>query len=415
MTLKSGNIHVKAWIIFILVALFLVYEMALQVYPAVITDQLMRDLQLNAYGLGLMSGIYFYTYTLMQIPAGLLFDRYHIRTVILLPLTICIAGAFLFSIATSAYTASLGRLLMGAGSAFAFISVLVVANDLFHPRQFAFLAGTAQMLAAFGAIAGGLPLIGFINEFGWRTPLVYISVAGLLLVSLIWLVVRYPKQHTAVDSMSMQQSLRLICRNPQTWYIAIYACLLWAPMSAFASLWGVPFLSHYHHLSKDAAVHANSLMWVGIAIGSPLLGWWSDYIGQRKLPLALSALLGFISLSIVVFIPDLPFIAIAACLFLAGAACSGQALSFAVVRENNIPGTHAGAIGFNNMAVVIAGAFFQPLVGKLVQYHSQGLIENNAPVYSSHDYLFGISIIPLCFIAAYLLTVVFIRETYCKP
>ena len=407
----------KVWFIFILVALFLVYEMGLQVYPAVITEQLMRDLHIDAFGLGLMSGVYFYTYTIMQIPAGLLFDRYHIRTVIVIPLTVCIAGAFLFSAAQSPLMASAARLLMGAGSAFAFISVLVVANDLFHPRHFAFLAGTAQMLAAFGAIAGGLPLVSFINSYGWRRPLMFISLVGLILVILIGLFVRYQKTGNA-DSrerkLGVKDSLKLICRNPQTWFIAVYACLLWAPMSAFASLWGVPFLTSYHGLTKEAAVNANSLMWVGIAVGSPLLGWWSDYIGLRRLPLVLSAFIGFIGLSIVIFIPDLPFSVIATALFLAGTACSGQALSFAVVRENNTPGTHAAAIGFNNMAVVIAGALFQPLVGKLIQSHSMKTIEKGLPVYYPQDYLSGTSILPGCFLLGALIAFYFINETCCK-
>lgn len=407
----------KAWFIFILVSLFLVYEMGLQVYPAVITDQLMRDLHINAYGLGLMSGIYFYTYTLMQIPAGLLFDRYSIRTVIVIPLSICIAGAFLFSTADSPIAASVARLLMGAGSAFAFISVLVVANDLFHPKHFAFLAGTAQMLAALGAIAGGLPLVGFIKDYGWRKPLEVISVLGLILVLLTWLMVRYRKpalEGAAKQQLRIRDSLRMIASNPQTWFIAVYACLLWAPMSAFASLWGVPFLTTYQHLSKAAAVNANSLMWVGIAIGSPLLGWWSDYIGRRRLPLTLSALIGFIALSVVIFIPNLPFIWIAVALFLTGVACSGQALSFAVVRENNAPGTHAAAIGFNNMAVVIAGALFQPMVGKLIQLHFTGSIENGVPVYHASDYLFGTCILPVCFLLGTLLAIAFIHETHCR-
>jgi len=155
-------------------------------------------------------------------------------------------------------------------------------------------------------------------------------------------------------------------------------------------------------------------MWVGIALGSPLLGWWSDYIGRRRLPLALAAFIGFIGLATVIFVPKLPFFIIAISLFLAGAACSGQALSFAIVRENNTPGTHAAAIGFNNMAVVIAGALFQPLVGKLIQLHASGTIENGLPLYTARDYWLGTSILPGCFLLGALLAFYFIKETYCQ-
>ena len=63
-------------IIFLLAALFLIYEMAVQVSPSVMTKQLMKDFSINAGALGWMASVYFYSYTIMQIPAGILFDRY---------------------------------------------------------------------------------------------------------------------------------------------------------------------------------------------------------------------------------------------------------------------------------------------------------------------------------------------------
>jgi MFS family permease len=404
----------KAIFLYILVALFLAYEMAEQVSPGIMTHQLMRDLGLNALTLGVMSGMYFFTYTIMQIPAGLVYDRYQVRYVVAGPIILCALGALLLGHAPNLILASLGRMLMGVGGAFAFIAVLVVAADVFPARYFALVAGITQLLAAVGAMGGQLPLVPLVHAVGWRVTLFYIAAVGFVLAVLTWIFLRYQRTH-AVDNkkIPIKQSLKTIFSNRQTWIIALYACLLWAPMAAVASLWGVPFLMAAG-LTHATAATVNSFLWVGIAIGSPLLGWCSDLLGRRCLPLMLSALIGLLAFVVVVIDPHLPFMLLCLLFLLAGAACAGQVLSFAVVKENNQTHNYAAAIGFNNMAVVIAGALFQPLIGKLLQAQWQGVKLNGVPVYLVAHYQMSFMVIVGCYLVAMLLALFGIRETYCR-
>lgn len=406
----------KAILMFFLVALFLVYEMAVQVSPAIITNELMHAFQIDAVGLGLISGCYFYTYTLMQIPAGLLYDRFNVRYVIVLPLIICSIGLLIFAHADNVFAASLARLFMGMGSAFAFIGVLVVAKDVFPDKHFALLAGLTQMLAAFGAMGGELPLLSLVHWLTWRPALSTIALFGFILAFLITIYVRYPKPCTLSEYggsfNGLLASLRSITRQTQTWWIAIYACLLWAPMSAFASLWGIPYLSTEFSLSASSAAGLMSLMWLGIALASPLVGWWSDYVRSRRIPLILCALFGFIAFTAILFCQYLPQWILGILVLIAGAACAGQALSFASVRDNNQAQDQAAAIGFNNLAVVISGAIFQPLVAKMVKWHWQGLTANGLPVYQAADYRIGLSILSVGYLAALIVACVKIQESY---
>lgn len=415
--MKNNTISLsRAIFMFILVALFLVYEMAVQVSPAIITNELMTAFRINAVGLGLISGCYFYTYTLMQIPAGLLYDRFNVRYVIVLPLIICSIGLFLFAQAHSVATASFARLFMGVGSAFAFIGVLVVAKDVFPHRHFALLAGLTQMLAAFGAMGGELPLLALVQHFTWRPTLAGISLSGLVLAILIACYVRYPKPCSLEDygnSLgSLFHSLAAIIKQTQTWWIALYACLMWAPMSAFASLWGIPYLSKQFALSAASAAGLMSFMWLGLALASPLVGWWSDYIGARKTPLIICALTGSIAFIAIMFCAYLPQWILGILVLLAGVACAGQALSFANVRENNAPQHQAAAIGFNNLAVVISGAIFQPLVAKLIEWHSQNILVNGLPQYQANDYQFGLQVVAAAYVIAVFVAIFKIRESY---
>lgn len=398
--------------IYILVSLFLCFEMAVQVSPGVMTSQLMRDFKINAFGLGIMSGFYFYTYTLLQIPAGLFFDRFNVRFVVVIPLLICVMGTFLFSQADNIAVASMARALMGLGSAFAFIAVLVVAADLFPNQYFALLAGITQMLAAFGAMGGEYPLSKMIEVLQWRNTMIVFSVIGLILASLIWIFVRYKKNIANQEvNLNIWQGLKKTVSVSQTWWIALYACLLWAPMVAFASLWGVPFLKSAYNISTSHATTLVSFMWLGLALISPILGFWSDRIRKRKLPLVLSAGVGFLSFFLVLFF-HLPLALVAGLLFFCGAACSGQALSFALVKDISTSNL-ASAIGFNNMAVVISGAIFQPLTGRLIEAHRNGLVHNGV-IYATEDFRFALLTILVAFLIATLVAMICLRESHCE-
>ena len=384
----------RAVLLYAVVSCFLFFEMAVQVSPAVMSSQLMHDLNISAFGLGIMSGMYFYTYTLMQIPSGILFDKYNPRTVIVISILVCTLGTVLFSMAHSIYSGSIARVLMGLGSAFAFVAVLVVTADLFKSRYFAIMTGITQLLAALGAMAGQMPISILLIKMGWRPTLLVLAGIGFLLAIAIWKLLKYERSSYSVHPIAIKTNLKKIIPYPQTWLIALYACLLWAPMSSVASLWGVPFLIAIDHVGQTTAAFLCSLMWLGLAIASPLLGILSTVLENKVIPLSLSAFIGAISFGLLLKF-HLPVIALGILLFLSGAACAGQALSFTVVKENNNLAVRATAIAFNNMAVVISGALFQPLIGKLM-----GSFKNKN----------GLIIILICYVLAFLIALFFIKE-----
>jgi len=357
----------KAFLMYFLASLFLFFEMAVQVSPSVMTSQLMKDLHFGVFGLGLMSGSYFYSYTAMQLPSGALFDRFNPRLVMVISILTCVLGCCLLGLSSNFILACLSRILMGFGSAFAFVSVLVVTADLFPSRYFATLTGVTQMLAAFGAMSGQLPIHFLVNFLGWRPTLFVFALIGLFIAALVYAFLRYDKKiFHSPSTAQVHPNFRAVLKNPQTWLIAVYACLLWAPMSAFTSLWGVPFLIKVDHFAPATAAFFCSLMWLGLAIASPCLGYVCTLFSNNKAGLVSSALLGLLAFTGILFF-SLNAWEMVSLLFLAGAACAGQALSFTLVKENNSPKIIASAIAFNNMAVVISGAIFQPLVGWILR------------------------------------------------
>lgn len=418
--MQSVPLSWRAIIVYSLAAAFLCYEMALQVSPSVMTTQLMRDLSVDAAGLGIISGFYFYSYTLMQIPAGLLFDRFSTRWLTTISLLVCAAGATFFGMADSVMYASLGRFFMGLGSAFAFIGVLVVATRWFPLKYFAFLVGIAQFLAAMDAMGGEAPLASAVNKFGWRPTITWLAFAGGLLALCILFIVHHKPEGTQHSSQKskdygIMRSIQSVLGNLQTWWLALYAFACWAPITAFASLWGVPYLMARYNVSNTLASEAMAMVWIGLGIASPIIGWYSDQLGRRRSLLNFCALVGVIASVILLYVPTIPFALTFVLLFAFGVATAGQILSFAVVRDINRPEVTATAIGVNNMAVVAGGALFQPLVGYLLRLNWTGEIVNNVPVYSVENYTIALLVVPVCFFLSYISGQFLIRETYCKP
>lgn len=410
-----------AAVICILASCFYMYEFILQVSPAVMTNQLINDLKLNALTLGTVAAFYYYSYTPMQLPAGFLFDRFGPRRLLTGAILICAAGAFLFGSTNNIGIASAGRFMMGIGSAFSFIGTLVLISRWFPSRYFAFLTGLVELMSCVGAIVGETPLTIAVEHWGWRQTIVFLGIIGVILALLICLIVRDSPEVVSrghkfqpTSGKTALQSFRQVAANSQTWFIALYSFMVWAPITAFAALWGVPFLVVAYGISTKAASTACTMIWLAIGIGCPLLGWWSDKVNLRGMPLKFAASLGLLGLIPVIYIPHLPLIWLYVCLFLFGLAASGQSLAFGVVKDNNHSSVAGTAIGINNMSTVAGGALFQPVIGIFLHFNWVGAYHNGAPFYSVANYRKAFIVLPFCYLIALLIGKFLIRETHCQ-
>lgn len=417
-TQQPAGISAIAIFAYILAAGFLCYEMALQVSPSVMTHDLMRDLSIDARGLGFIASVYFYPYTAMQIPVGLLFDRFSARWLITFAIFICAAGAILFGMSETLAFAALGRAFMGVGSAFAFISVLVVAARYFPARYFAMLVGIAQCLAALGAMMGEWPFALAVEHASWRHVITTIGQVGFLLMIVSWLIIRDKAPKPAAvnegESYSVQKSLSLIATKLQTWWVALYAFASWAPITVFPATWGVAYIMKRYGVSNSKAAGAVSMIWIGLAVASPIIGWLSDKIARRNILMQACGFIGLVSSLAILYIPHVSFFYLDVLLFAFGVATAGQIISFAVVKDNNRPQVTATAIGFNNMAVVAGGAIFPFLVGSLLKANWQGAMLHNTPVYSVDNYKLSLIVVPICFFITLFASLFLIKETNCK-
>ena len=407
-----------------LAGLFLIYEFILQVCPSVMTHQLMDQLGIDALTLGTMMAFYYYSYSSMQLVAGLSFDRFGARKTLTLATLVCAIGTLLMAVATTPSIVAIGRLLTGCGSACAFVGVLFLGKRWFAHKYFYLVAGITEMMGCLGAIIGVGPTAIIVHNYGWRTTLWGLAMVGFGLSAIIYLVIREKPIHTLEQigaslksnieyKTPLLERLKIVLSNSQTWVIGLYALFVFAPIPAFAALWGVPFLMSVYHLSAPVAGSACALIWLGMGVGSLFAGWISEQMGSRNKPLVLSAAIGVFA-TVAILYMHLSFGFLMIFLFLFGVGTSGQSLSFNVVNDNVSQKVAGTAMGFNNLMIVISGALFQPLVGLILRNHWDGTMLAGAPVYSEHAYRVGLFMLPLCYFVAMFIGILFVRETYCK-
>lgn len=407
----------SAYVVFLLSATFYLYEFVLQVAPSVMADSMMKTFQVSAAGFGIISAFYFYAYAPMQLPAGLLFDRYGPRKLMTCALILCAIGSFFFASTNSLFTAALGRLLIGIASAFSFIGVLVLVSRWFPPHQFAFLAGVAQLMSSVGAMFGEMPLAALIEVVGWRYASFILAVIGLCLAALIWFVIRdYPHQPTqsAPQRHFKEEWRRLlsVCHRSYTWIIGAYAFTIWTPIAVFAALWGVPYLQQKYQVSVLVASGLCSMIWLGIGVGSPLLGWVSDRFYSRRLALSISSIFGLGATLILLYMPNVSINWMYLVLFMFGFGAGGQTVSFAVVKDNNPAELVGTASGFNNLSVLVGGAIFQPLVGIFLKHSSGWSMVNDVPVYTVQSYNYALFVLPCCYFISLIIAMFILKESH---
>ncbi len=409
----------QAWPIFLIASLFFLYEFVIQISPNVMSNELMQSFDMDAVGLGFISGAYYITYTFMQIPVGLLYDRFGARKLLALACFLCALGALLFGITENMVNAAVGRMLMGAGSAFAFTGCLFLVHRWFPPRYFALMAGILMIMSAAGSILGETPLAAAVANYGWRDTLTAIAIIGFLLTVVVYLMIK-DKPATSMQDTSEtlprpgeMQRLMEVVKNKQNWIIATYAFTSWAPVLIIPAFIGVLFIETACGVSRTSATNAISIAWIGIGIGSPVLGWLSDLTQRRNKLLVWSSVLGLLASCIILYFPHIRYEWICFWLFIFGVAAGAQSLTFAVVKDNNPQHQVGTAMGFNNVLVVCGGIIFQPLVGYLLRIFWDGALQDNIPIYKTVDFQYALTVVPICFAIGLWLAVFGIRETFC--
>jgi len=393
-----------------------------RVAPAVITRELMSEFSLGAAALGNLAAFYYYSYVAMQIPAGVLADRWGPRRVLTAGAAVAAAGTLLFALAPAYAAAGLGRLLIGGSVGVAFVAMLKLAGHWFAPSRFAMVSGLALACGILGAVSAGVPLRLLVDAFGWREVLCLSALLTGLLAAAIWLAVRDdPAERGYASYASVPPAQRipvgegirraLAARN--VWLVSLISGAVAAPTLTFGGLWGVPFLTTHYALTTSQAALATSLLLVSWAIGAPIAGILSDRWRRRKPLYALGALLAAAGWCVVLLVPGLPLALLVGLLAGTGFASASAMVGFAIVKESAPAALSGTAGGIANMGNMLGGMVMQPAVGWVLDRRWDGTIANGVRLYDFDAYRAGFALM-LAWLAVTLILLAFVRETHCR-
>ena len=148
--------------------------------PAGIASDLVAAFNTSASSLGALAATYFYVYTIMQVPTGILVDTLGPRRILLIGGVLGGAGSLLFALASGLEVALLGRTLIGLGVSVTFIAMLKIIAISFDERRFATLVGLAMLIGNLGSVLAGAPLSWLAQQISWRH--IFVALAGISLL-----------------------------------------------------------------------------------------------------------------------------------------------------------------------------------------------------------------------------------------
>ena len=387
------------WTAFALVTVSYMLAFFHRVAPAAIASDLQQTFHASAAALGGLAATYFYVYTVMQIPTGILVDTLGPRRIVTLGGIVAGAGSLLFAQAATLTDASLGRLLIGLGVSVAFIALLKLNAAWFHDRHFGTAVGLTLLLGNVGSVLAAAPFAWVLQFTSWRTVFVVLGGVSFATAVLTWLFVRDHPGEAGLPSLRELdgeaahprheghwfEGLMTVLRNRLTWPNFWMNLGIGGSFLAFARLWAVPFLQDVYGMDRAAATLHTSLMLAGFAVGAISVGALSDRAGRRKPVLIATAFVHLLCWLPLVFSLPLPRLASYLLFLLMGLSAASFTLSWACVKEVNPHALSGIATSVANTGVFLGTGILQPLVGWTIdraglaqgaaaQYHAGMLI-----------------------------------------
>lgn len=419
MNSKSPS-ELQRWLVVMTSAVLFFYSFIQMNLMNPIGAELMHVFDINARQLGTLSSMYFYGNFILLFPAGLLLDRFSVRKIILFALVLATVGMFLFAFSTDYTVAAISRFAYGLAGAFGFLSAIRLASRWFPPKKLALVSGCIVTFAMLGGMVAQAPMELLTEAFGWRNASIIFGVLGIALILLVFIIVRdYPSDYKVeggekdISGLGFWRSVRMVVFNRYNWLGGLYTTLMNLPIFTLGVIWGSMYLTQVDLLSKTRAADVDSMIFFGTLVGAPLVGWLSDKVKLRVMPMFIGAVVSLALIFIIMYTLHLSFAVLMVLFFLLGLITATQVISYPTIAELNSPLVTGSAISIISLLLMASGFICQPLFGWLMDLRWNHLMVHGIKIYSLQNFRTALWIIPVGFIISIVLSLL-IKETHCK-
>lgn len=412
---SSEKSSLLPWVVCFAASLFFFYEFIQGNMFASIADNIMHDFHIQADKMTWLSSIYYASNVIFLFIAGFMLDRFSSKKIIMVAMLLCVLSTFVLAHAQSFYLALFCRFVTGIGSAFCFLGPIRIASRWFPPKQMALVTGVIVTIAMTGGMLAQYPLTQLVLQVGWRNALLMVAWLGVTMLILVMFLVK-DKPANAPETLRVKVSVMSQAKkawwNSQTLRAALYTSLMNMAVAVFGAMMGSLYLMQRLGVSKGDAAMVNSMLFLGAIIGGPLIGWCSDKLRLRILPMKMGAWASFAVLLGILYLP-VSLSLMAVLFFLLGFFTASQVISYAFVAESSPPAMTATAVSL--VSILTQGGYmvYQNLFSILLTWQGHPQMIDGVPVYSLPDFQFAAIILPLGLCLA--LTAIYgLKETHCR-
>jgi sugar phosphate permease len=388
----------RRWLLWGILALGFLLVSLHRLSTAVLSESLMTAFGTTGAGLGTLHAAFFVVYALMQIPTGILVDRFGPRRTAAVGGVVMNVGALGFAAAGGYAAALVARLLIGLGGSVLFVATLRFCANWFRADEFGTMNGLSFGVSGIGGILATTPFALAVGAAGWRATVAGLGAVGLAVAAGTYLFVRdSPEQaglppiegvpeREPVTAREARNYLSAVVRDPVTWAAGIVLfCTAGVNLTVFG-LWGVPYVVQMYDTSVTVASLFTLAGSVGVMVGPPAIGRLSDRTGIRAgLTLAGTALHAA-TLTLIAVVGDPPLPVVGGAFLLTGGLIGAFVLTYPVIKERH-PGRASGiALGTINGSSFFGAAAFPTLLGAVLDAYWTGETVGGVRVYTPTGY-----------------------------
>ncbi len=248
-----------------------------RVAPQSISLSFMHEFSTGAESVAMLASSYFWGYTLMQIPAGLLVDRYGVKRVVLGSMAVSVIGSAAFALSPDLIAVYVARLLTACGDALVFTALLKLVALSFKDERFGFMSGISQVSGYVGGVLATTPLASAVSGFGWRSCFTFIACVGAFnLVCAAAALKPDAVAHSSKTLAGVLAASRQSLSKVANWGCAMSFASHFAVVTTLSGVWGIPMVAHVFNIPPSAASTPLLAFMIGNAAGSIGLGHLAD-------------------------------------------------------------------------------------------------------------------------------------------
>lgn len=347
--------------------------------PGLITDEIMRDFEVTASTIGLLASIQFFIYTGLQIPMGIMADRFGPNYFLIFGAILTGLGTVIYSLGTHEFVLFFARILTGMGDATIWVNMMLILGGWFSKKEFVRLVGFAGMTGSLGFLLATVPFSAWILLLGWRGAFfstgVVLCLCGLLLY---FILIIKPKKifsdapgvvHQDVIREKTSVLLKRIFLSRQAWALFFCHFGVVGAYVGFIGSWAVPYGMNIYGMTRSDASELIMIGLIGALIGAPLTSWISSRLETIKRPYVVVQLVILVSwCCFLLFSGHPPLWGLFVLFFIIGYGYGASALTFAIVR-GSFPISESGIVsGFANTGGFLSAVLLPIIFGIILDY-----------------------------------------------